>query len=520
MKPALTIKPIPRLFHSTHLLHSALLLLSSATIAGTGVAQTTGTQAMSKIEHVVVIYAENHSFDNLYGKFPGANGIDKATAEQKLQLDHDGQALKTLKVFDRHGNPDPTFPELPNGPFQIDAPPSNKKLTDLTPSGVHAFFHNKEQINGGKNNLFAAMSNAGGWVMGYYSGEGMKLWQWAKDYTLADNFFMGAYGGSYLNHLWLVCACTPKHLNAPKDMDIQLDTQGKLLKMPGSPSANVGAVKVFSGGGVQIDPEGNSVNTTQPPFQPSAIPPSPKGLRTLADPEGIRWGGKLQVALPPQTLPTIGDRLNDKGVSWAWYAGGFHQALADGMQEPSAERKVIYSKANGAPNFQPHHQPFNYFANYAPGTSARAKHMKDGEDFLSDIEKGTLPAVSFYKPVGMQTQHPSYTDVQSGDSHIDSVLHKLKASAQWKNMLVVVTYDENGGYWDHVPPPTGPGFSDAFGPGTRVPALLIGPSVKKGFIDSNVYDTTSILKFVTERFKLDPLPGVRKGMGNLTHALQ
>lgn len=475
---------------------------------------------MNKIEHVVVIYAENHSFDNLYGKFPGANGIDKATPAQKRQLDHEGQPLKSLKVFDRHGHPDPAFPELPNGPFQIDAAPIHKKLTDLTPSGVHAFFHNKEQINGGQNNMYVAMSNAGGWVMGYYSGEGMKLWQWAKDYTLADNFFMGAYGGSYLNHLWLICACTPKHQNAPKDMSIQLDAQGKLQKMPGSPSANEGAVKVFSGGGVQIDPEGNSVNTTQPPFQPSAIPPAPNGPRTLADSEGIRWGGKLQVALPPQTLPTIGDRLNDKGISWAWYAGGFNQALADGMQEPSAERKVIYSKANGAPNFQPHHQPFNYFAHYAPGTAARAKHLKDGEDFFSDIEKGTLPAVSFYKPVGMQTQHPSYTDVQSGDSHIDSVLHKLKASPQWKNMLVVVTYDENGGYWDHVPPPAGPGFSDTFGPGTRVPALLIGPSVKKGYIDSSVYDTTSILKFVTERFKLAPLSGVRSRMGNLTNALE
>ena len=152
MKPALTIKPIPRLFHSTHLLRSALLLLSSATIAGSALAQTPGSQAMNKIEHVVVIYAENHSFDNLYGKFPGANGIAQATAEQKLQLDHDGQALKSLAIFDHHGKPHPQFPVLPNAPFQIDSQPVGKKLTDLTPSGVHAFFHNKEQINGGKNN--------------------------------------------------------------------------------------------------------------------------------------------------------------------------------------------------------------------------------------------------------------------------------------------------------------------------------------------------------------------------------
>jgi acid phosphatase len=103
---------------------------------------------------------------------------------------------------------------------------------------------------------------------------------------------------------------------------------------------------------------------------------------------------------------------------------------------------------------------------------------------------------------------------------MDSVLQKLRASPQWKNMLVVLTYDENGGYWDHVAPPTAPGFSDQFGPGTRVPALLIGPHVKKGFIDSSSYDTTSIAKFITERFQLEPLAGTRPKTGNLTNALQ
>jgi phospholipase C len=82
-------------------------------------------------------------------------------------------------------------------------------------------------------------------------------------------------------------------------------------------------------------------------------------------------------------------------------------------------------------------------------------------------------------------------------------------------MLVIVTYDENGGFWDHVPPPAG----DRFGPGSRIPTILVGPTVKRGFIDSTPYDTTSILKFITERFGLEPLPGVRPKMGNLVNAL-
>ena len=97
---------------------------------------------------------------------------------------------------------------------------------------------------------------------------------------------------------------------------------------------------------------------------------------------------------------------------------------------------------------------------------------------------------------------------------------RLRKSPQWQDMLVVVTYDENGGYWDHVAPPTGPGWGDRFGPGTRVPALLIGPHVKRGFVDHTPYDTTSILKFITERWGLEPLPGVRAKAGNLSAALQ
>ena len=74
---------------------------------------------MQRVKHLVVIYAENHSFDNLYGLFPGADGVANATPEQKLQRDHDGQPLKELVVFGHDGKPDARFPRMPNGPFRI-----------------------------------------------------------------------------------------------------------------------------------------------------------------------------------------------------------------------------------------------------------------------------------------------------------------------------------------------------------------------------------------------------------------
>jgi phospholipase C len=472
---------------------------------------------ISQIETIVVLYPENRSFDHLYGLFPGANGIEKATEQQWTQRDHDGSQLPYLRVWDSHGKPDPRFPELRNAPFRIDAPPVALSADQVLLSPIHAYYHNIEQINGGRNDMFAAMSTVGGYTMGYFDGSQMKLWQWAKEFTLADNFFMGAFGGSYLNHQYLICACTPVFKDAPPAMRARLDANGKLEKKPDSPSARDGAVRTYTGGiGGQVTPDGFSVNTTQPPYQPSGIPPAEDGALDVADTKGTE---RLGLPLPPQTNKTIGDMLSAKGISWAWYAGGWSAALADGRRPPAEKRAVIYTRENNSINFQPHHQPFNYFARFAPGAADRQTHLKDGEDFLRDIDAGRLPAVAFYKPVGRFNQHPAYTDLLSGDAHIADILERLRRSPQWSRMVVVVTYDENGGFWDHVSPPSGPGWGDRWGPATRIPALIISPFAKRGYIDSTTYDTTSILKFITVRFGLQPLPGLRVRMGDLTAAL-
>jgi len=492
---------------NAHLRIARAAALLAALLAG-GCA-TRVDHGLSRIEYIVVIYTENRSFDHLYGLFPGAEGIASATVAQKTQLDHDGRPLPHLPPVYEHGKPDPRFPEnLPNGPFRIDAAPVNGRMDEVLPSPIHAYYQNREQINGGANNKFVAMSNVGAWAMGYFDGSSTKLWAWAREYTLADHFFMAAYGGSYLNHQWLICACTPTDPGAPQSVRPHLDGEGKLLKKPGSPASVLqGPVDVYDG---RVTPDGYTVNTLQPPYQPSGIPPAAGGSTDLADPAGH--------PVPPVTLKSIGDTLSAKGVSWAWYAGGWNAALADGRRDPKAKRAVIYNRDPGSPIFQPHHQPFNYYARFAPGTADRARHLKDGDDLLRDIERGTLPQVSFYKPAGRVNEHPSYTDLASGDAHIHDILTRLRASPQWSKTAVIVTYDENGGFWDHVPPPSGPGWSDRWGPGTRVPTLVISPFAKRGHVDKTPYDTTSILKLITLRFDLEPLPGVRANAGDLTNA--
>jgi acid phosphatase len=464
-------------------------------------------KALDQVTNVVVIYGENRSFDNLYGLYPGANGIAAATASTYVQTDRDGSLLATLPPVWKGGNtPDPAYPSnLPNMPFRIDTPPVNMPLTAVTRDLVHRFYQNQEQINGGKLDQYVAMSDAGALVMGYYDGSSLPLWKLARQYTLADNFFMGAFGGSFLNHFWLVCACSPNFAGAPGSLVAQLDANGKLLRSANSPASAMNGPPSLKDG--SVTPDGYAVNTTQPPYQPSGTVPAANGDPTLADP--------TKLPLPPQTTKTIGDTLSAKNVSWAWYAGSWNTAVADGTQPPANARSVIYNSAPGAPNFQAHHQPFNYFSRFAPGTKDRADHLKDLSDLQAAIQSGTMPQVVFYKPQGSFNEHPGYTDVMSGDIHIADLVAKIQASPQWKSTFIVITYDENGGFWDHVVPPKG----DRWGPGTRIPAIIISPLARKGFVDSTSYDTTSILKFITRKFNLEALPGVRAGAGDLTNAL-
>jgi phospholipase C len=154
-------------------------------------------------------------------------------------------------------------------------------------------------------------------------------------------------------------------------------------------------------------------------------------------------------------------------------------------------------------------EPFSYFADLADGTAAREEHLKDEADFLQDLSQGTLPNVVFLKPLGPDDEHPGEGGVLNGDRHAATLIKAIQHSPYWKNSAIIVTYDENGGFWDHVAPPAG----DRWGPGTRVPAIIVSPYAKRGFVDHTVYDTTSILRFIEWRWGLYPL-GERDARAN------
>ncbi len=468
------------------------------------------------VKTVVVIFAENRSFNNLFAGFPGLQQpLGQVPPERFRQRDRDGKVLDTLPkiwgglVKDEQVVNHQSFKigedaitGLPNAPFALKTPdgdplPQGVVTRDL----VHAFYQNQMQINGGKNDGFVAWGDTGAMVMGHYGDNNvnMRLWRIARDYTLCDNFFMGAFGGSFLNHQYLVACTPPLYPDADKGpaksliADIEGDPKGYRLKPVADmkPSAMDGPARFAASA---LSPDFRAVNTMAPPYAPTST----------RDPNNPLYGDPANSkTLPPQTHATIVDRLTEKGIDWAWYSGGWGQALS-----PAAASDQFPAR----PNFQDHHQPLNYFKRFAPGTQDREQHLRDaGFDetprtnrFLADVAAGKLPTVSYYKPQGNLNMHAGYSDVDSGDRHIATVIDALKSGPQWQNMIVIVTFDENGGWWDHVAPPKG----DRWGPGTRVPAIIVSPFAKKGHVEHTVYDTGSIARFLRRRFGLDTLPGL------------
>jgi acid phosphatase len=366
----------------------------------------------------VVIYEENHSFDNLFGSWERVNGLRHARPQ--TQVAPDGTPLPCLPQTDVNL----TSPPLPvtctgtiggvpvnsaftNRPFAIDnsiapedttCPTPGQFVPNGIPKGqglpggctrdlVHRFYNEQYQINGGAMNRYAAGSDAVGLVMGTYDTRNLPIYEYlhgrhAPDYAIADRFFQGSFGGSFLNHQWLITPYTPVFPNAvrsgPDDLHSVVGPDGfpagtpLHLATPGTADRALTQAVNPDGtcavpAGMAAPPAGTAcgdfaVNTIQPPFQPFA-PGTPVTRR-----------------LPAQTTPTIGDRLSAAGLDWAWYAGGWDNANGNvggpgwtngttpgTCTNPRTATGAVYPNCPDA-TFQYHHQPFNYFA---PGTAAR-----------------------------------------------------------------------------------------------------------------------------------------------------
>jgi phospholipase C len=344
------------------------------------------TDPNTPIEHVVILMQENHTFDNYFGTYPGADGLPENTC---LQLDLTGEtSTECVK------------------PFKI----GNRAITDLDHSST-AF---KAQYNDGKMDGFVDYMRSQGFdyelPMGYYDDQTIPyMWNIADEYVLFDRFFSSAAGGSRVNHMFWVTA-----------------TSGNPIK--------------------DVVPDGG-------------------------------YGD----------LPTIFDRLEEKGISWKFYVQNYDPTIN------------LRTKAEDAvPRPQTVWVPLLNYARYLDSPDLFA-HIVDLDEYFDDLEKGTLPAVSFIVPSGA-SEHPPGS-VRSGQRFVKNLITQLMRSSSWDSSAFVWTYDDWGGWYDHVEPPQ----VDEFGYGFRVPTLLVSPYAKRGYIDSTTLDFTSLLRFIEDNWELEPL---------------
>ncbi|WP_239380070.1 alkaline phosphatase family protein [Frankia sp. CIT1] len=500
---------------------------------------------LGRYKHLVVIYEENHSFDNLYGRWgtvdgQRVDGLRDADRSHTAQVTQDGKRYTCLPQNDVNlTSPSPlptTCVDAANGvpasyfrnkPFTIDSYiPANASTCPAPgtaaangvlansagsePGGctrdlAHRFYQEQYQIDGGRQDRYVTGSDAVGLTMGVYNTRSLPIYKYlhgaeAPHYVVADHFFQAAFGGSFLNHQFLVAAQAP------------IDTSAGA----GGPDANLHSV---------VDT--NGFPTTYPLYKPTTTVVQDAQLTQACGPTAnptVACGDYAINTIQPTNTPhssstirlpliddakypNIGDRLSAAGVSWNWYSGGWDDAEA----------------GHAGPLFQYHHQPLNYFAAYAPGQPGRA-HLQDETKFIAAATKGTLPTVSFVKPYGAENEHPGYASEPDGSDHLVDLLKTIENGPAGKDTLVIVTYDEFGGQWDHVSPPgkgsPTQGVYDQFGPGTRVPALVISSSLPHSGVDHTVYDTTSILATIERSLGLKPLTSRDAHVADLSGALR
>jgi len=183
-----------------------------------------------------------------------------------------------------------------------------------------------------------------------------------------------------------------------------------------------------------------------------------------------------------EDLATIFDRLEARGVSWKFYVEDY-----DAQRKFTTERGVDSSA-------QALRVPLLNIPRYVHGRRLFG-HIADLDEYYEDLAHGSLPAVAYIAPAGA-SEHPPGS-VQAGEKLVRSLITALMRSPDWESSAFMWTYDEWGGWYDHVRPPAGRGF--------RVPALLVSPYARRGEVDGTTLETTSIPKFIEDNWRLRPL---------------
>ncbi|WP_037333569.1 phospholipase C [Salinisphaera hydrothermalis] len=493
------------------------------------------------IQHVVVIFQENVSFDHYFGTYPYAtnpSGEPQFTAASDTPTDIDNY---TLELLNNNPNLNPANGSGASNPFRLD------RSQALTADQDHNYEPEQIAFNNGDMDLFPSSVGKGGpppdvqnatatqntgLTMGYYDGNTVTaLWNYAQRYAMSDNSYDTNFG-------------------------------------PSSP----GAINLVSGqtnGIIQMSPADNTYGYVA----------DGNGGKTLIgdpDPLGDVCSGNTQVRMGGRN---IGDMLNKAGVTWGWFEGGFDLTVTNSDGTTGCDRSHQTSVSTTGKNtngpvtsadYIPHHEPFQYYSSTAnldhkrpfnvasightyevdsngkkTDTKDPANHQYDSHDFFDAVKAGNFPAVNFLKAPAYQDGHAGYSDPIDEQDFIVKVVNFLQQQGEWKHTAVIVAYDDSDGWYDHRYSPNvnpsasmqdalnGTGTCNAGGKdsvqrsqpldgidgkpaqgrcgyGPRLPLLVISPWAKQNFVDHTVTDQTSVMRFIEDNW----LGGQRLGQGS------
>jgi phospholipase C len=453
------------------------------------------------IQHLVVIFQENVSFDHYFGTYPNAKN---PAGEPKFNA---APGTPTVNGFNNtllnfNPNLNPANGAGASNPFRLD------RSQAVTPDQNHDYTAEQQAFDAGLMDLFPSDTSSGGnEVMGYFDGNTVTgLWNYAQFFAMSDNSFSTTFGPS-----------TPGVMNL-----VSGQTNGVTATLNGT---------------------GDEVNGG-----------SDGSLTVIGDPDPIgdvcSNPTRNQVTMGSKN---IGDLLSAANITWGSFMGGFDLSIVNPNGTTGCSRSSVNAVNGVATNdYIPHHSFFNYWSSTANpshrrpvsdaeiGNAGPANHQYDIEDFYAAAAEGYLPAVSFLKAQAYQDGHAGYSDPLDEQTFLVDTINLLQALPSWSSTAVVVMYDDSDGWYDHQMGPIGnqssgpadaltgpnacgtaatslPGFNPAnthalgrCGYGPRQPLLVISPWARRNFVDHTVTDQTSIIRFIEDNW----LSGQRIGQGS------
>jgi phospholipase C len=445
------------------------------------------------IQHLVVIFQENISFDHYFGTYPNAlNPSDEPQfTPAKATPSVNGLTNPLLKF---NPNLNPTNLTGASNPFRLD------RSQAVTPDQNHDYTAEQQAFDTGLLDLFPLFTGNGGTsgneVMGYFDGNtATALWNYAQNFAMSDNSYSTTFGPS---------------------------TPGVINLISGQTN---GVVAIANGTGDEVSggPDGSLTVIGDP---------DPKG-DVCSNPS------RNQVTMG---ATNIGDLLNAAGVTWGSFMGGFNLSIVNPNGTTGCSRSSA-GLAGTTGDYIPHHSFFNYYASTANlahtppasiaeiGHGGPANHQYDLQDFFTAGKAGNLPAVSFLKAQAYQDGHAGYSDPLDEQTFLVNTINFLEGLKTWNSTAVVIMYDDSDGWYDHQMGPimntstgtadalTGagtcgnaalslPGLNAAMNPhalgrcgyGMRQPLLVVSPWAQQNFVDHSLTDQTSIIRFIEDNW--------------------